>query len=76
MLSGDTVVAQSTPYGYGGIGVVRLSGKDSHKILKKVCKAADDLKHRVVQKKTVYNNHEPIDEVMATYYKKPKSFTG
>ena len=76
MLSGDTVVAQSTPYGYGGIGVIRLSGKDSHKILKKLCNTTDELKHRVVQKKTAYNKREPFDEVMVTYYKKPRSFTG
>ena len=29
MVNGDTVVAQSTPYGYGGIGVVRVTGPDA-----------------------------------------------
>ena len=38
MSLGDTIVAQSTPYGYGGIAVVRLSGADSIKILKKISK--------------------------------------
>ena len=32
MVNGDTVVALSTPYGYGGIGVVRVTGPGSLKV--------------------------------------------
>ena len=76
MLSGDTIVAQSTPYGYGGLGVIRLSGKDSLKILKRITKNKKQLTPRLAQKLTIYTNNEPVDEVVATYYQNPKSFTG
>ena len=76
MLSGDTIVAQSTPYGYGGLGVIRLSGKDSLKILKRITKNKKQLTPRLAEKLTIYTNNEPVDEVVATYYQNPKSFTG
>ena len=76
MLSGDTIVAQSTPYGYGGLGVLRLSGKDSLKILKRITKNKKQFTPRLAERLTVYVKNEPVDEVVATYYKNPKSFTG
>lgn len=76
MLSGDTIVAQSTPYGYGGLGVIRLSGKDSLKILKSITKNKKQIKPRLAKKLTAYIKNEPVDEVVVTYYQNPKSFTG
>ena len=76
MLSGDTIVAQSTPYGYGGLGVIRLSGKDSLKTLKRITKNKKQLTPRLAEKLTVYAKNEPVDEVVAIYYQNPKSFTG
>ena len=32
----DTIVAQSTPQGEGAIGIIRLSGKNSIKIINKL----------------------------------------
>jgi len=29
---GDTIAAVSTPYGAGGIGIVRMSGKDAERV--------------------------------------------
>lgn len=37
-LETDTVAAIATPLGEAGLGVVRISGKDSVKILKQICK--------------------------------------
>jgi len=34
----ETIVAISTPLGYGGIGIIRISGKDSFKIIEKIFK--------------------------------------
>ena len=34
----DTIAAISTPKGEGGIGIVRISGKDTFKILEKIFK--------------------------------------
>ena len=37
----DTIVAQSTPQGEGAIGIIRLSGKDSIKIINKLFPSKD-----------------------------------
>ena len=33
---GDTIAAVSTPFGVGGIGIVRMSGKDAEKVLRRL----------------------------------------
>jgi len=76
MSVGDTIVAQSTPYGYGGIGVVRLSGAKSIKILKGVSKTKEDPTDRTALKTTIRSGKKVIDEVVVVCYKNPKSFTG
>jgi len=76
MSSGDTIVAQSTPYGFSGIGVVRLSGAKSTKILQGLSKTEKTLTDRAVLKTTIVSGKRTIDEVMVVYYKNPKSFTG
>ena len=81
MANGDTVVAQSTPYGYGGIGVVRVSGPGAVKILGGLSGMSKnklrDIKPRKSYKKTVFDEkNNPFDDVVITLYKKPKSYTG
>jgi len=74
--NGDTVVAQSTPYGYGGIGVVRVTGPDSLRILGSLTnlpkKRLRALKPRVVYKEVILDeNKEPFDDAVLTYFKGP-----
>ena len=81
MANGDTVVAQSTPYGYGGIGVVRVSGPGAIKILAGLLGVPKiklrDIKPRKAYKKTILDeNNNPFDDAILTLYKKPKSYTG
>ena len=76
MSSGDTIVAQSTPYGYSGIGVVRMSGSESTKIFKKISRIKKKLTSRIVKKAYIYKKGNKIDEVMVVWYKAPKSYTG
>jgi len=76
MSLGDTIVAQSTPYGYGGIAVVRLSGTDSIKILKKISKQIKNPESWVAQKTKIYHKKDILDEAVVVCYNKPKSFTG
>ena len=76
MSLGDTIVAQSTPYGYGGIAVVRLSGPDSVKILKKISKQIKKPKSWIAQKTKIYQKKDVIDEAVVVCFNKPKSFTG
>ena len=76
MSLGDTIVAQSTPYGYGGIAVVRLSGPDSVKILKKISKQIKKPESWIAQKTKIYQKKDVLDEAVVVCFTKPKSFTG
>lgn len=78
----DTIVAISTPTGEGGIGIVRLSGKDAIPIADKVFfpskgrKLRDAKSHTVVYGFVIDSaKNEMIDEVIATVMKAPKTYT-
>jgi len=73
---GDTIVARSTPYGYGGIAVVRLSGVNSIKILKNISRQIKTPISRVAQKTKIYHKKNILDETIVVCYTKPRSFTG
>lgn len=75
----DTISAISTPIGEGGISIVRTSGEDAIKIVNEIFKGADLSK---VPTHTVHYGHivdpatgKTIDEVMATVFRAPKTFT-
>src|SRR6185369_7169290 len=74
----DTIVAVATSPGRSAIGVVRLSGPDSLKILR--CLIHDELlkpePNHVVLKQIVRESGEPLDSALVTYFEKPRSFTG
>ncbi len=75
----DTICAVSTPYGVGGISVIRVSGSRALTIVRKIGvflpESPESHKAYFGLLKTP-ENHEPIDEVLATYFKHGKSFTG
>ena len=68
----DTIAAISTPLGMGGIGVVRLSGKTAFVIAKHLSKIENPQTH------SAYHVWLPddIDEIVMTFFKGPKSYTG
>ncbi len=70
----ETVVAISTPPGRGGIGIVRMSGKDSLKIVNKVFKGKD-LIPRYMTYGHILDEKNIVDEVMVCYYQALKSYT-
>jgi len=73
----DTIVAAATPYGYGGLAVVRLSGNESTSIAKKICLRDKFFKERHATVVTLYaSNDEPFDEAVVTFFKSPNSYTG
>ncbi len=81
MLSEKTVAAISTPAGEGGIGVIRISGKEAIKIADKVFKAAsgaalESLAGYSAAFGYVFDGEEQIDEAVATVFLEPKSYTG
>ena len=73
----DTIVAQSTPNGVGAIGVVRLSGKESIKIVNTLFPSKDITKvksHSIHFGNIVFDN-TIIDEVLVSVFKEPNSYT-
>ncbi len=76
----DTIVAISTPVGEGGIGIVRLSGRDSLSVADKIFRSKNDLHPSGFESYTTHYGHivqenEIIDEVLLTVMKAPKSYT-
>ena len=75
----DTIVAISTPPGRGGIGVVRLSGPESKAIASRMLRlsAGRELEAGRAHFGELIDpgTGERIDEVVATYFAKPHSYT-
>lgn len=70
-----TIVAQATPVGTGGIGIIRISGDKVKKIILQIL--GTELKPREAHLANFYNkNKELIDSGLALYFPKPHSFTG
>ena len=75
----STIVAISTAPGNAGIGIVRLSGKDSIKIIQKIFKPAKEgnIKGYTIKYGNIIDSkNEVIDEVLVSYFIEPKSYTG
>ncbi|MCM8758592.1 MAG: tRNA uridine-5-carboxymethylaminomethyl(34) synthesis GTPase MnmE [Candidatus Omnitrophica bacterium] len=78
----DTICALSTPYGIAGIGIIRLSGPDTLKIIEKIFKPGRKRKigkvwqtHTVRYGYIVDDYEKVIDEVLVTIMKAPSSYT-
>jgi tRNA modification GTPase len=71
----DTIVAISTPLGEGGIGIVRLSGKDALPIAQRL------FPRQLHDRRLVYGHiidpdtGEVVDEVLVSYMKAPRTYT-
>jgi len=71
----STIAAISTAQGIGGIGVVRLSGKDALKIAKKICNI--DLTPRKAYTCSFKDKkNATLDQGIAIHFSSPASFTG
>ncbi|MCS5712759.1 tRNA uridine-5-carboxymethylaminomethyl(34) synthesis GTPase MnmE [Candidatus Berkiella aquae] len=71
----DTIVAVATAPGKGGIGVIRISGKQAAFIAKRLL--SKDLSARIATLCTFRNaNQEILDQGVALYFPSPNSFTG
>ena len=71
----DTIYALSTVPGKSAIAIIRISGKDAIKVLKKI----SSIKEIKTNKTNVlFLNYKgvSIDQVVVLYYKAPRSFTG
>lgn len=77
LISSDTIAAQATAFGEGGIAIVRMSGADCEKILSRVFHAKNKkpLVNRMLTFGNVMADGEPIDEAMAVLMRAPHSYT-
>lgn len=75
----DTIVAISTATGNGGIGIIRMSGKECFQILNKIFKpinANEEINGYTMKYGHIIDeNNNIIDEVLVSYFKAPKSYT-
>ena len=74
----STICAISTAPGTGGIGIIRLSGEDSFKVVEKIFrpKSNSEIKGYSIKYGNIVNaREEVIDEVLVSFFKAPKSYT-
>lgn len=73
--SDDTITAIATPPGYGGVGIVRISGKLAPQILQAITGKVTKPRHaEYLSFKD--NDNNIIDMGLALYFPGPNSFTG
>lgn len=74
----DNICAIATPFGTGGISVIRISGPSSIKEFQKIFKGPNLLQqksHTISYGHVVNNKGEVLDEVMVSIFLSPRSFT-
>ena len=75
----DTICAISTPYGCGGIAVVRVSGEQAIALTDSLFRGRAALSNapaNTVHFGHIERNGETLDEVLVTVFRAPHSFTG
>lgn len=79
-LEGDTIAAVSTPYGVGGIGIVRISGPGSERIARSLFRPKKPRDR--FRSHTLHYGHilppgaeAPIDEVLLAWMRAPNTYT-
>ena len=78
----NTIAAISTAIGTGGIGIIRMSGKETFDILNKIFKQKheqniSEIKGYSIKYGVIIDNKtgQNIDEVLVSYFKGPESYT-
>lgn len=77
----DTIAAISTPLGFSGLGIVRLSGKNALEIAQKIFvpknknKVISQLKTFTLHLGYIVDNNKVIDEVLMSIMRAPHSYT-
>ena len=75
----NTIAAISTPAGNGGIGIIRISGNDALEIINRIwipVKKGDFKPFSMRLGNIVDESGEVVDQVLVSYFKAPKSYTG
>ena len=73
----DTIAAISTAMGVGAISIIRVSGKDSIKIVNEIFTGKDlnEVPTHTIHYGHIVDEKIPIDEVLITVMKSPKTYT-
>lgn len=78
----STIAAISTAPGIGGIGIIRMGGEECFEILNRIFRAKtpqqiDEIKGYSIKYGNIIDpeTDKIIDEVLVSYFKKPKSYT-
>lgn len=75
----STICAISTPYGSGGIAVVRVSGTDAIALTDSLFRGRKPLREahaNTIHYGTIARDNEVLDEVLVSVFRAPHSFTG
>lgn len=70
----DTIIACSSPLGFGAISCIRISGKDCPKIFKEITKK--EIKHKKVNIADIQLKNDIKEKCVLTSYLSPNSYTG
>jgi tRNA modification GTPase len=71
----DTIVAISTPLGRGGLGVVRISGRDAARIAGTILRSASLEPWRASLADLIDGEGHIVDQVVVTFFQAPRSYT-
>ncbi|MZH03256.1 MAG: tRNA uridine-5-carboxymethylaminomethyl(34) synthesis GTPase MnmE, partial [Nitrospinae bacterium] len=77
----DTITAIATPPGEGGVGVIRISGKDALAIAFRLFHPASGPLEEPAPQKVLFGEirdpetEQCVDQVLLTFFKQPKSYT-
>ena len=77
----DTIAAIATAPGIGGIGIIRVSGKEAFSVVSHVFKPKDAFFNilnptpNTIKYGTIIENDKVIDEVLVSFFKAPNSYT-
>ena len=75
----DTIAAVATPWGSGGLGVVRLSGPDAVAVAGRVFRSASPLHtadSHTLRHGLLIDGETPLDDGVAALFRAPRSYTG
>jgi tRNA modification GTPase len=74
----DTIAAISTPPGRGGLGVIRISGREAREVAARILEfpKSHEWKPRAVAMAVLPDREgHPIDRVLVTFFEQPHSYT-
>jgi len=77
----DTIIAIATPPGFGGLGVVRISGPKALDVARRIFEPRARVRRPFPERRALFgavrdpHGGSPLDEAFLTYFKAPRSYT-